>query len=209
MCVSRNTSQSFSLDQKNFSNPIRFSLKKNGKYIINCNQSLIIHFNMSAIIEYTIFVAVPLLLIIYIWKTWKFYLASFKIKGPVPLPILGNCLEFLGSSKGQHNCRFNSKIVPIHFKSCFNFPCLDIFQNIARLIEKTSGTPIRVWIGPYFIVITADPGDFKILLNHSDSTTKSKFYKFVADAVTGDGILTQKDGITCLKSVTLTLSDIM
>lgn len=61
-------------------------------------------------------------------------------------------------------------------------------------LEKTYGTPIRIWIGPYFIVMTTDPDDFKILLNHPDSTTKSNFYKFLADAITGDGILTQEDG---------------
>lgn len=45
--------------------------------------------------------AIVLVFVLYISKMWKFYYASFKMKGPTGWPLIGNALEFIGTGEGK------------------------------------------------------------------------------------------------------------
>ncbi|XP_053971581.1 cytochrome P450 4g15 [Hylaeus volcanicus] len=85
-----------------------------------------------------------------------------KLPGPPGLPILGNALEFLGSSD-------------------------TIFQNFFRRSFEYNEV-IRMWIGPKLIVFLVDPRDAEVILSSHVYIDKSAEYRFFQPWL-GNGLL--------------------
>ncbi|XP_076162479.1 cytochrome P450 4g15 [Ptiloglossa arizonensis] len=85
-----------------------------------------------------------------------------KLPGPPGLPLVGNALEFLGSSD-------------------------TIFQNIYHKSFEYNEV-IRLWIGPKLIVFLVDPRDVEVILSSQVYIDKSTEYKFFKPWL-GNGLL--------------------
>ncbi|XP_076619036.1 cytochrome P450 4g15 [Colletes latitarsis] len=85
-----------------------------------------------------------------------------KLPGPAGLPMIGNALEFLGSSD-------------------------TIFQNFYQRSFEFNEV-IKVWIGPKLIIFLADPRDAEIILSSNVYIDKSEEYKFFKPWL-GNGLL--------------------
>ncbi|XP_037050458.1 probable cytochrome P450 313b1 isoform X3 [Bradysia coprophila] len=73
-----------------------------------------------------------LLLLRHVWYRRKFYYLSWKIQGPLSLPLIGNSLTFLDSSK--------------------------VVNTTTDLMKQyKSTTPIRFWLAGHFILYFANP----------------------------------------------------
>nr|NP_001352320.1 cytochrome P450 4g15-like [Anoplophora glabripennis]QYA71968.1 cytochrome P450 [Anoplophora glabripennis] len=85
-----------------------------------------------------------------------------KIPGPKTLPILGNALEFLGSSP-------------------------EIFKNV---YDKSFeyGNVVKMWAGPKLLIFLMDPRDVEIILSSNVHIDKASEYRFFKPWL-GDGLL--------------------
>lgn len=120
---------------------------------------------------------------VYLWRMRRFYYASFKMKGPLSLPVIGSCLEFLGTTEGafqnQKLCNYQNSL-------------LDILQSTARMVDKYE-TPFRLWVGTRFLVGIANPEDFEVVLNNSNCLAKEELYRFFSELI-GDSIFSLQNG---------------
>lgn len=111
------------------------------------------------------FLLVPALTLFYIyWKISRRHMIELadRIPGPKGLPIIGNALEFIGSSH-------------------------DIFRNFyGRSFEF--GKTAKVWAGPRLLVFLTDPRDVEIILSSHVHIDKSPEYRFFKPWL-GDGLL--------------------
>ncbi|XP_043249673.1 cytochrome P450 4g15 [Colletes gigas] len=85
-----------------------------------------------------------------------------KLPGPAGLPIIGNALEFLGSSD-------------------------TIFQNVYQRSFEYNEV-IKLWIGPKLIIFLVDPRDAEIILSSHVYIDKSDEYRFFKPWL-GNGLL--------------------
>ncbi|CAK9831924.1 Cytochrome P450 4g15 [Anthophora retusa] len=85
-----------------------------------------------------------------------------KLPGPPGLPLVGNALEFLGSSD-------------------------TIFQNIYQKSFEYNEV-IKIWVGPKLIVFLVDPRDVEVILSSNVYIDKSAEYKFFKPWL-GNGLL--------------------
>lgn len=100
---------------------------------------------------------VPFLLLLYVyWKVSRGRMIKLaeQFPGPKGLPILGNALQFLGSSP-------------------------DIFNRIYKLSYEFPSLA-KVWIGPRLLIFLADPRDVELILSshvYIDKSTEYRFFK--------------------------------
>ncbi|KZC06992.1 PREDICTED: cytochrome P450 4g15 [Dufourea novaeangliae] len=85
-----------------------------------------------------------------------------KLPGPPGLPVVGNALEFLGSSDA-------------------------IFQNIYQKSFEYNEV-IKLWIGPKLVVFLVDPRDVEVILSSHVYIDKSAEYRFFKPWL-GNGLL--------------------
>ncbi|XP_017888706.1 cytochrome P450 4g15 [Ceratina calcarata] len=90
------------------------------------------------------------------------YELAEKIPGPPALPILGNALDFIGSSD-------------------------TIFQTVYQKSFEFNEV-IKLWIGPKLIVFLVDPRDVEVILSSHVYIDKSAEYRFFKPWL-GDGLL--------------------
>lgn len=86
-----------------------------------------------------------------------------KISGPPAWPLVGNALQFLGSThgKGRHSLLF--------LALCVSAPLLtpppalpaDVLVTISRLLHRYQ-TPVAFWLGPRLYVAIARPADIEV-----------------------------------------------
>ncbi|KAK1129289.1 hypothetical protein K0M31_020417 [Melipona bicolor] len=111
----------------------------------------------------SLFIPAVVLYIIYFRLSRRHMLKlAEKIPGPPSLPLIGNALEFLGSSNA-------------------------IFQNILKKSEEYKDV-VKLWIGPKLIVFLIDPRDVEIILSSHVYIDKSSEYRFFQPWL-GDGLL--------------------
>lgn len=111
------------------------------------------------------FLLVPALVLWYVyWKISRKHMLELadKIPGPATLPILGNALEFLGSSP-------------------------DIFQRVYNKSYEF-GNIVRIWVGPKLLIFIVDPRDVELILSSHVHIDKASEYKFFKPWL-GDGLL--------------------
>ncbi|KAJ8929501.1 hypothetical protein NQ314_017794 [Rhamnusium bicolor] len=111
------------------------------------------------------FLLVPALVLWYAyWKISRKHMLELaeKIPGPPTVPILGNALEFLGTSP-------------------------DIFK---RVYEKSLvyGSTVKMWVGPKLMIFLTDPRDVEIILSSHVHIDKASEYRFFKPWL-GDGLL--------------------
>ncbi|KAJ8675938.1 hypothetical protein QAD02_011724 [Eretmocerus hayati] len=87
---------------------------------------------------------------------------SEKIPGPTGLPILGNALEFIGSSD-------------------------TIFRNVYKRSFEFDQV-IKIWIGPKLVIFLIDPRDVEVILSSHVYIDKSAEYRFFQPWL-GNGLL--------------------
>lgn len=85
-----------------------------------------------------------------------------KIAGPPGYPVIGNALEFLGSSDA-------------------------IFRHVYNL-SFNYGNVVRVWIGPKLVIFLSDPADVEVILSSNVYIDKSDEYRFFKPWL-GNGLL--------------------
>lgn len=111
------------------------------------------------------FLLVPALILWYAyWKISRKHMLELaeKIPGPKPLPIIGNALEFLGSSP-------------------------DIFKNVYKKSFEY-GSIVKMWAGPKLLIFLVDPRDVEIILSSHVHIDKASEYRFFKPWL-GDGLL--------------------
>nr|WCC58131.1 cytochrome P450 [Pharsalia antennata] len=98
------------------------------------------------------------------WKISRKHMNELaeKIPGPKALPIIGNALEFLGSSP-------------------------DIFKNIYNKSFEY-GSIIKMWAGTKLLIFLVDPRDVEIILSSNVHIDKASEYRFFKPWL-GDGLL--------------------
>lgn len=108
---------------------------------------------------------------------WKFYYTSFKINGPVTLPVLRNILELLKGREGK----------------LLHYVILQLFavRYFADRMERY-GKPFRMWLGTKFIVVVTQPEDIQIILNDANCMQKSEFYRFFFE-ISGNSVFAQRN----------------
>ncbi|PSN49065.1 hypothetical protein C0J52_10593 [Blattella germanica] len=97
------------------------------------------------------------------------YLAS-KLPGPPTLPIFGNSLSFIGSSR-------------------------KIFQKNTSFLHQY-GLCCRIWLGPILVVTIGNPQDVEIVLRNTKTFDKGWFYNFLKPWL-GNGLITSKGKFSC------------
>ncbi|XP_037050456.1 probable cytochrome P450 313a4 isoform X1 [Bradysia coprophila] len=106
-----------------------------------------------------------LLLLRHVWYRRKFYYLSWKIQGPLSLPLIGNSLTFLDSSK--------------------------VVNTTTDLMKQyKSTTPIRFWLAGHFILYFANPEDVETIMTSPHSLDKGTIYKLIHFMSGGDGLFT-------------------
>ncbi|CAH1185633.1 unnamed protein product [Phyllotreta striolata] len=105
-----------------------------------------------------------LLLIFHAYKNRKYYLLSWKLKGPFPLPIIGNGLSFL--------CE-NDNLLDKTIEICNKYP-----------------SPLRLWFGPKFTLVITDVTQAqKVMSSYNFITKDPDLYKFL-EPFDGKGLIT-------------------
>lgn len=100
---------------------------------------------------------------IYFWMSRRHMVElAEKLPGPTGYPIIGNALQFLGSSD-------------------------TIFRNVYQL-SFNYGNMVKVWIGPKLMIFLVDPADVEIILSSHVYIDKSDEYRFFKPWL-GDGLL--------------------
>ncbi|XP_041972628.1 cytochrome P450 4g15 [Aricia agestis] len=107
---------------------------------------------------------------IILWYTyWRMsrrhmYELAEKIPGPKGLPLIGNALEFVGTSA-------------------------DIFSNVVTKAEEFNDTSlVKLWIGPRLLVFLFDPRDVEVILGSHVHIDKAEDYQFFKPWL-GNGLL--------------------
>ncbi|KAL3266986.1 hypothetical protein HHI36_011134 [Cryptolaemus montrouzieri] len=111
------------------------------------------------------FLLAPALILWYAyWKISRRHLEELasRIPGPAGLPILGNALEFMGTS---------------HI----------IFSNLVKKSDNF-GRTIKLWIGHKLLVFLMDPDDVELILSSHEHIDKAAEYRFFKPWL-GDGLL--------------------
>ncbi|XP_069704221.1 cytochrome P450 4C1-like isoform X1 [Periplaneta americana] len=111
----------------------------------------------------TVILCVLLAVNLYVKKVRPMQEKAKKIPGPPTLPILGNALEFGGSTK-------------------------EFFDYIVKTSTQY-GPVARVWVGPILAVILAEPISIEAVLGSNKLINKSILYKF-GEPWLGQGMLT-------------------
>ncbi|KAJ9601167.1 hypothetical protein L9F63_000687 [Diploptera punctata] len=106
--------------------------------------------------------AVLLYYIYFRFQRRRLYELAAKIPGPEGYPLIGNALDFLGSS-----LLVSDKIITLSFK----------YSNL-----------MKVWILHKFVVFIADPRDIELILGNSVHLNKAEEYRFFKPWL-GDGLL--------------------
>ncbi|CAG9827946.1 unnamed protein product [Diabrotica balteata] len=112
-----------------------------------------------------VFLLLPALSLWYIyWKISRRHLieCADKIPGPDGLPILGNALEFVGTS-------------------------YDIFRTVYQKSFEF-GKVVKLWVGPKLLIFLTDPRDVEIILSSHVHIDKASEYRFFKPWL-GDGLL--------------------
>ncbi|RZF47741.1 hypothetical protein LSTR_LSTR006005 [Laodelphax striatellus] len=100
-------------------------------------------------------------LLLYKWRRRRLEKLAALMPGPPALPLIGNGLEFIGSTE-------------------------DVMGKIIS-ISSSYESPFRVWIGPLLIVVLKNPEDIQIVLNSSKTLGKDPLYRFFRNTV-GTGL---------------------
>ncbi|KAI7815567.1 cytochrome p450 [Rhyzopertha dominica] len=111
------------------------------------------------------FLLVPALVLWYVyWRMSRRHMIELasKIPGPPGLPILGNALQFTGSSH-------------------------DIFERVYSYSFEYKDVT-RVWIGPRLVIFLVDPRDVELILSSHVYIDKSREYRFFRPWL-GNGLL--------------------
>lgn len=98
----------------------------------------------------------------YLWSRRKLYYISYKLPGPVGLPIIGNGLLFM----------------------CHNSEILD---RLSKLL-KSFDSPTRFWLGPKFLVAFNKPKHLEKIMTSSKLAYKHEIYEFIKPLL-GTGLI--------------------
>lgn len=119
-------------------------------------------------------------IVIILWQRRRFYYASFKMRGPYALPLLGNIEIARGNKDSNQFLKWFSK--------CFS----DILQKFLDF-RKKYGSTFRLWLGTTLTVCITKPEDFVIILNSSNALRKADPYDLITP-ILGQGIFHCRDG---------------
>lgn len=111
------------------------------------------------------FLLIPAVILWYAyWKISRKHMVELaeKIPGPKQLPILGNALEFLGTSP-------------------------EIFKRVYAKSHEF-GSVIKMWVGPKLLIFLVDPRDVELILSSHVHIDKASEYRFFKPWL-GDGLL--------------------
>ncbi|XP_063912043.1 cytochrome P450 4g15-like [Zophobas morio] len=103
-----------------------------------------------------------ILLIKYLVHHRNFYILSWKLPGPLALPLIGNSLAFFCNNE-------------------------DIFQRAVNIISNYP-SPMRFWLGHKLTIIFSEPEQASKILSSSNFSDKGEVYRFMKD-FDGDGLI--------------------
>lgn len=137
---------------------------------------------MSLILQYTIVLILTSILVKIFSANWKFYSLSWRLPGPIALPILGNSLTLVGSTEG-----ILSHLFPHQFPWDQNMIFADIFKKLCSVIPKYP-SPMRFWLGTRFVIIFHEAEQIEKLIMSSKLVHKDDGYQ-ILQKVVGDGLI--------------------
>lgn len=119
----------------------------------NMNNTTSSNYKFSTILQLTLLVVILIRLFAYLWRRRHFYIASWKLNGPIALPLIGNGLLTIGTTN-------------------------EMVKKLVYLYVWYTA-PIRIWLGPIFCVLCTTPEEIDRVLHSSDAIQKSKLYRFL------------------------------
>ncbi|XP_023014492.2 cytochrome P450 4c3 isoform X2 [Leptinotarsa decemlineata] len=103
------------------------------------------------------------LMITYFYKNRKFYWLSWNLPGPFAFPIIGNALDFLCDDD-------------------------ELYDRAASICEKYT-SPLRIWLGPKFVLVITDVNLAQKVMSSYKFSRKDDIYRFL-ETFDGKGLIT-------------------
>ena len=139
---------------------------------------------MSLVLEGLCLLAL-LSFIYFLWLRRFYYLAWYKMPGPLGLPFLGVALEIL-------NPQSLYKYFMFQFFIIFELITKFIFSGSSRFIKKFCKqykSPVVTWMGMQCYFYVDDPVTMELVLTSPKCINKGEIYQCIS-SVTGDGLFT-------------------
>lgn len=108
----------------------------------------------------------------FIWSRRKLYVLSWKLPGPLAIPILGNALCFLAKDE-------------------------DLFDRCVEIVSQYP-SPLRIWLGPKLSIMFSKPEQIEKIMLSPVFITKDEVYRFIKEfdgesLLTGSGLKWKQD----------------